>query len=223
MHQELTVRPPDLRLIVITDRSLAAPRSVRDVVEAALAAGAPAVQLRDKDATARDLLEQARVLRELTRRTRALLFVNDRMDVALAAGADGVHLGPRDIPVADARNAARLAGRPDFLIGTSTDDPETARRAVLAGASYIGCGAVFGTTSKPEVGDERIGPDRLRDVVRAAAAPVVAIGGITPVNAPQVAATGAAGLAVISAVMAAPDIQTAVKQLLSALPPSRAV
>src|SRR5690606_40565999 len=96
----------DLRLIVITDRRLASPRSVLEVVEAALQAGAPAVQLRDKDATPRELYEQARALAEVTARYGALLFVNDRLDVALAAEADGVHLGPGDLPVHAARPAA---------------------------------------------------------------------------------------------------------------------
>jgi thiamine-phosphate pyrophosphorylase len=110
--------PPDLRLIVITDRALATPRSVTDVVRAAVAAGAPAVQLRDKHATARELADMARALAGITRPAGALLFINDRIDVALAAGADGVHLGPDDIPVDAARRIA-----PDFLIGYSTDSP----------------------------------------------------------------------------------------------------
>src|SRR5512143_3676898 len=103
----------DLRLIVITDSGLAAPRTVQDVVRAALEAGAPAIQLRDKSADARQLFEQARTLLRLTRHHGALLFVNDRLDVALAAEADGVHLGPDDLPVA----AARRAVPADFLVG----------------------------------------------------------------------------------------------------------
>jgi thiamine-phosphate pyrophosphorylase len=138
---------PDLRLVVITDRDLAAPRSVAAVVEAALAAGAPAVQLRDKGATAAELLDRARTLVAVVRAAGALLFINDRLDVALAAGADGVHLGPDDLPVA----AARRIAPPGFLIGYSTDDPDLALRAQADGASYIGCGAVFGTKTK-EVG-----------------------------------------------------------------------
>jgi thiamine-phosphate diphosphorylase len=128
-----------LRLIVITDGSLAAPRSVIEVVAAALAAGAPAVQLRDKHASAAELLDLAQALRALTRSTRTLLFVNDRLDVALAAGADGVHLGPDDLPV----GAVRRCAPPGFLIGFSTDDADGARRAVREGADYIGCGAVY--------------------------------------------------------------------------------
>ena len=200
----------DLRLIVITDRRLAAPRDLLDVVRAALEAGAPAIQLRDKTADARMLFQQARALLPLTRQHGALLFVNDRVDVALAAGADGVHLGPDDLPV----EAVRRATPPEFLVGFSTDDPALARRAAAAGAAYIGCGAVFGTTTK-DVGDEHIGPEGLHRVVQAVAVPVIGIGGVTPDNVARVAAVGAAGAAVVGAVMAAPDPGAAVRALLS--------
>ena len=203
---------PDLRLIVITDRTIAAPRAVLDVVRASLAAGAPAVQLRDKDATARELFEQATALRALTREFGALLFVNDRLDVARAAGADGVHLGPDDMPVA----AARRAAEPPFLIGWSTDDPAAAVQAETDGADYIGCGAVFGTTSKP-VDGERIGIERLERVVQAVKIPVVAIGGIDISNVTQLAQTRVAGIAVIGAVMKAADPAHATRELLNFL------
>lgn len=205
----------DLRLILITDAELARPRSMRQVVEAALTAGAPSVQLRMKGASARELYYEGQALRELTREAGALLFINDRLDVALAVDADGVHLGPADLPVAAARRAARAAHRPDLIIGASTDDPGRARQLVEAGADYIGCGAVFGTTSKPEVGNERIGTERLRAVVHAVPVPVVGIGGITPENVNEVAASGARGAAVIGAVMTADDVGAAVQRLLA--------
>ncbi len=215
----------DLRLIVITDAGLAAPRALEDVVAGALEAGAPAIQLRDKTATPADLYRQALRYREMTRQHGALLFINDRLDVALAAGADGVHLGPEDLPVAAARlaadqvphstsDAAPSPGR--FLIGFSTDDPDTARAAEADGADYIGCGAVFGTTSKPEAGDERIGADRLREVAANVRIPVVGIGGIHAGNVQEVASAGAAGAAVIGAVMGAEDVADAVRRLLDA-------
>lgn len=213
-----TERALDLRLIVITDTELARPRPVRDIVAAALQAGAPAVQLRLKGGTAREMYEEALELRHLTRRTSARFFVNDRLDVALATGADGVHLGPDDLPIAAARAAARAAGSPHLLIGASTDDPDTARDLVRSGADYIGCGAVFGTTSKHDVGDERIGTDRLAKVVAAVDVPVVGIGGVTPHNASSVAATGAAGCAVIGAVMGAERVNQTVRALLAPFP-----
>ena len=208
----MTTRLPDLRLIVLTDHRLASPRSVLEVVEASLAAGAPAVQLRDKEATSRELHEQAIRLRELTRRYGALLFVNDRLDVALAAGADGVHLGPDDLPLA----AARKVAPPPFLIGVSIDDPDAARDAEAAGADYIGCGAVFGTTTKQDVGNERIGPEGLEAVARAVDIPVVGIGGVTVENVDLLPATGAAGVAVVGAVMASKDPTNATRRLLDA-------
>jgi thiamine-phosphate pyrophosphorylase len=206
----------DLRLIVITDAHLAAPRPVDDVVLAALEAGAPAIQLRDKAATAAQLYQHALQLIDLTRRYGALLFINDRLDVALATGADGVHLGPHDLPIAAARGAADRAGRADLLLGASTDDPSRARQAAREGADYIGCGAVFGTTSKQDAGDERIGTARLADVARAVQIPVVGIGGITPDNVHEVSAAGAAGAAVIGAVMGAEDVGATVRTFLAA-------
>lgn len=200
----------DLRLIVITDAVIARPRTIVEVVQAAVAAGAPAIQLRDKRANARELYEQATAVLQITRAAGALLFINDRLDVALAAGADGVHLGPDDMPL---RAARRAAPRP-FLVGTSTDDPAVAREAEADGADYVGCGAVFGTTSK-DVGGERIGTERLRAVVAAVSIPVVGIGGVDVDNVDQVAATGAAGSAVIRGVMAAGDVAAAVHQLLA--------
>jgi thiamine-phosphate pyrophosphorylase len=200
-------------LIVLTDRALAAPRDVIEVIAAALAAGAPAIQLRDKGADAAALTEAARTLRVLTRRHGALLFVNDRVDVALAVGADGVHLGPDDLPVA----AVRPTVPKGFLVGYSTDDPDQARRAVAAGAEYIGCGTVYGTSTKADAG-EAIGLARLDEVARSVSVPVVAIGGITPERAVDVAGTRAAGVAVVGAVMSATDPGEAVRRLLAPFP-----
>jgi thiamine-phosphate pyrophosphorylase len=200
-----------LRVLVITDRGLAEPRSVVEVVEIALEAGARAVQLRAKDSGAGGLLELARSLRRLTRRTDSLLFVNDRLDVALCAGADGAHLGPHDLPL----TAARKVVPKGFLLGFSTDDPERARGAERDGADYVGCGSVW-TTETKDVGGEAIGTARLRAVVEAVSIPVLAIGGVTPGRAPEVAAVGAAGVAVASAVMGAEDPALVVRGLLAA-------
>jgi thiamine-phosphate diphosphorylase len=208
----------DPRLIVVTDAGLAFPRDVLSVLAGALSAGAPVVQLRDKAATARHLFEQAVAILPMARAAGALLFVNDRLDVALAAGADGVHLGPEDMPVAAARRTVPAG----FLIGFSTDDPDTARLAEAEGADYIGCGAVFGTATKAEAGGERIGTQRLGEVARAVNIPVVAIGGITPANVARVAATGAAGAAVVSAVMTAADPAAVVRALMAPFRPAEA-
>lgn len=199
----------DPRLIVITDREIAKPRTVFDVIAAALEGGARTVQLRDKNATARELFDQATLLLPLVHRFDGVLFVNDRIDVAIAAGADGVHIGPGDLPVVAARRLAPV----DFMIGYSTDDPENARQAERDGATYIGCGAVFGTTSK-NVGGERIGTARLDEVARSVSIPVVGIGGIILSNAAEVAGTAARGVAVIGAIMGAADPRAAASEII---------
>ncbi len=200
-----------LRLIVITDRDLARPREVTEVVVAALRAGAPAVQLREKALPPRDALPLARRLRADTEAAGALFFVNDRVDLALAVHADGVHLGPADLPVA----AARRIAPPGFLIGYSANDPDVARAAIADGADYIGCGAVFSTSTKSDAG-QAVGLEGLTSVVEAVEVPVVAIGGITAARARGVSRAGAAGCAVVRAVMAAPDPGLMVRGLLRA-------
>jgi thiamine-phosphate pyrophosphorylase len=195
----------------VTDPALARPRSVVDVVLAALAAGAPAVQLRAKDASANELAELGRALLPAARASGALLFVNDRLDVALALGADGVHLGPDDLPVAAARRAAPTG----FLIGASADDPYVARHLVADGASYVGCGAVYATATKRDAG-EVIGLEGLDRVAQAVDVPVVGIGGITVERSAEVAQhTRAAGVAVVGAVMGADDVAAVVRGLLA--------
>lgn len=199
-----------LRLVVVTDAPLAAPRTVEEVVARALEGGARAVQLRNKGDSARDILALGRTLRTLTRAAGALLFVNDRLDVALAVDADGVHVGPEDLPVA----AVRTVSPAGFLVGRSARDPAAARRAVREGADYIGCGSVYPTSTKTDVGDI-IGLDGLRRVVESVEVPVLAIGGITAERASEVAATGVAGIAAVGAVMRAPDPAAAARALLA--------
>ena len=202
-----------LRLIVITDRALAAPRDFLDVTTEALRAGAPAVQLREKHLPPRDVAPLANRLRAAAHAAGALFFVNDRLDLALAVGADGVHLGPDDLPVSRARGMAP----PGFLIGCSADEPAEAAEAVADGADYVGCGTVYTTRTKVEAG-EAIGLSRLAAVVQAVEVPVVGIGGITADRAAAVLGTGAAGCAVVSAVMAAHDPAHAVRAFLQAGP-----
>ena len=202
--------------MVITDEALARPRNVSDVVREALAAGAPAIQLRLKDATSRELLEAARTLLPIVRSAGALFIVNDRVDVAVAVGADGAHLGPDDPPVGDARAvAAKTLGAEadDFVVGYSVDTPDGAAQAEADGADYLGVGAVYATANKADAG-EVIGLEGLQRVVEAVSIPVVAIGGITPERASAVSKTGACGSAAIGAVMGSPDPAKAVRSLL---------
>ena len=206
-----------IRLMVLTTPRPACGRPLPRVVRECLEAGATAIQLRDKTATATELYRMALELLSEVNAFDALLLVNDRFDVALAAGAHGVHLGPEDLPVSDVRRVVP----PGFLIGTSTDDPAFGRRADQAGADYLGVGAVFGTRSKPgleheSIGPglehESIGPERVREVLETSGLPGVGIGGITVRNADEVLRVGA-GSAVLSAVMSAADPGGAVRDL----------
>ena len=198
-----------LRLIVVTDPDCGGGRSVGDVVRAALRGGAPAIQLRMKDAPARVTAAVARTLLAETRAAGALLFINDRVDVALAVGADGAHVGQDDLPAA----AARRIAPPGFLVGVSAETTELARQAEADGADYVGVGPVYATGSKADAGDA-IGTGRITEVASAVRIPVVGIGGIAIGNAPAVIRAGAAGVAVISAVMRADDPEAAVRALL---------
>jgi thiamine-phosphate pyrophosphorylase len=198
-----------LRLVVVTDPDCGAGRDVADVVRAALRCGAPALQLRMKDAPAREMAALARVLLEETRAAGALLFVNDRVDVALAVGADGAHVGQDDVPA----SAVRRIVPPGFLIGVSAETVALARQAQEDGADYVGVGPVYATGSKADAGDA-VGIGRIAEVASAVRIPVVGIGGITIGNAPAVIRAGAAGVAVISAVMRADDPEAAVRALL---------
>ncbi|HEY0019235.1 MAG TPA: thiamine phosphate synthase [Longimicrobium sp.] len=199
-----------LRLIVVTDPDCGAGRDVAGVVRAALRGGAPAIQLRMKDASAREMAEMARALLVHTGAAGALLFINDRVDVALAVEADGAHVGQDDLPVA----AARRIVPPGFLLGVSAETAELALAAQADGADYVGAGPVYATGSKADAGDA-VGVGRIAEVAAAVRIPVVGIGGITIANAPPVIAAGAAGIAVISAVMRAEDPEAAVRALLA--------
>lgn len=193
---------------VITDSKRSRGRSHLEVAQAAIRGGATVVQLRDKEATTRELVETGRVLRDLIREMGVTFIVNDRVDVALAVEADGVHLGVDDMPVPIAR---RLMGS-RAIIGFSPETLQQARQAEANGADYLGVGAVFGTGTKPDSGPS-IGVEGLREMVQAVSIPVVAIGGITADNATQCIQAGAAGVAVISAVVAAEDVEAAARRL----------
>ncbi len=176
----------------------------------ALQGGARIIQLRDKEATTRQLVEYAQALRALTREYHALLIINDRLDVALAVEADGVHLGQDDLPVPLAR---RLAGE-EFIIGVSAETVDEAVRAEAEGADYLGVGPMFATATKPDAGTP-VGPERLREIKRHVRIPVFGIGGITLANAPQVREAGADGICVISAILTAPDPVEATRQFMA--------
>lgn len=201
----------DLTLCLVTDTALCGSRGVVPTVRAAVKGGATAVQLRDKDASARELCALAASVREALDGEGVPLLVNDRLDVALAAGADGVHLGQSDLPVEPAR---RLAG-PDFVIGLSVSTMQELRAADAlprGTVDYLGVSPVFGTPTKPDAADA-VGLDGLGAFCAGTQLPCVAIGGIGPHNAAAVRATGVAGIAVVSAICAADDVTRAAASL----------
>jgi thiamine-phosphate pyrophosphorylase len=199
---------PRFDLYVITDAVLAPGRPHVEIARAALAGGADAVQLRDKTATAQNLCAAASEIQPMARKFGAVFLVNDRVDVAWVTGADGAHLGQEDLPVREAR---RLLPRP-LILGVSAGTADEGRRAAREGADYIGVGPIFPTPTKPDAG-EAIGPDRLAAIVRAVGVPVVAIGGIDHENVAAVIRAGAAGAAVVSAVVSAADMAAAARAL----------
>jgi hydroxymethylpyrimidine kinase/phosphomethylpyrimidine kinase/thiamine-phosphate diphosphorylase len=197
-------------LYVVTDSRLRPDRDAPAIVEAAFAGGACAVQLREKGLATPELVTLARTLAARARVAGVLFLVNDRVDVALAAGADGAHVGPDDMPPADAR---QLLGT-ERLLGVSVGTVEEAHAAAPY-ASYFGVGAIFGSHTKSDAG-AAVTPARIREIRAAAPGiPIVAIGGIGLESIREVATAGAEAAAVVSAVVAAPDMTAAVRELVA--------
>lgn len=202
----------DLSLYVITGDRFSRGRPLTQVVHEAIKGGATVIQLREKEFAARRLVEVGREIRKITREHNVTFIVNDRADVAAAVDADGVHLGQDDLPV----SAARKILGPGKLIGVSTHSVEQALQAEKDGADYIGVGPVFETSSKDAV-CAPVGLELVREVSRLVSIPKVAIGGIKLNNVPDVMSAGADGVAVITAVVAAPDVEKAARELKDAL------
>jgi thiamine-phosphate pyrophosphorylase len=199
------------RLHVITDT-----RGGRDPlpdVRAALGAGAPVIQVRlDRRYGDRDAYELAARCRRLCAAAGAQCLVNDRVHVAAALAAHGVHVGPTDLPVAATR---RVLG-PAAVVGATARDPRTARAAVAEGATYLGVGPSYRTSTKDGL-PAPIGPAGVAAVAASVPVPVIAIGGVTAARVPELLSAGAYGVAVVGAVSAAADPAEATRRLLQAL------
>jgi len=196
------------RLYLVTDRALAAPRSLIDIVGAAVRGGVTAVQLREKQCSTREFVELGRALLALLAPSGVPLIVNDRVDVALAVGAPGVHLGQSDM---DYRTARALMG-PDALIGLSVETPGQAAEAAAWDVDYLGVGPIFATPTKTDAAPPW-GLEQLAELRRNSPHVLVAIGGINAANAAAVIASGAHGIAVVSAICAAHDPECAARDL----------
>jgi thiamine-phosphate pyrophosphorylase len=201
----------DFKLYLITDRNRTRVPLI-EAVRLALEGGVRAVQLREKDLPIRELLARAQELRSLTGEFGAKLFINDRVDVAMAVDADGVHLGTRSMPASAVR---KMIGE-RRLIGVSTHSLEEARSAAAQGADFITFGPIYETPAKIRYGPP-VGIDALTAVLRTVAVPVFALGGITGGNLKPVLKSGAHGVAMISAIMAAEDIRKAATQILASI------
>jgi len=195
-------------LYAITDRKMLGKTSEVEAARLCYAGGADVVQLRMKDTDGGEMLELAKQMQAVADEYNKFFIVNDRIDVAILASADGVHLGQTDIPISEAR---RLVGD-DMIIGASVDNVEQAIKAVEDGAYYLGVGAIFTTSTKPDA-EQGIGLDAIYDIKKAVDVPVVAIGGINKGNILHVMRAGADGVAVVSAIMAQEDIQSAAHEL----------
>ena len=207
----MKLSPSDLRLYAVTDRrALPAGVTLAQAVEAALDGGVTCLQLREKDASAGEILALARTLFPLCRARRVPLLINDRVDIALTAGADGVHLGQEDLPLPEAR---ALLG-PDRILGATAHTVEEALRAQAEGADYLGVGAMFPTGTKADTVPTSV--DTLKAICAAVSIPVVAIGGVNAQNLPTLAGTGIAGAAVVSAIFSQSDLTAAARTLRAA-------
>lgn len=200
-----------LRVYLVYDPTTCISRSVTETIDAVIAGGVTALQLRWKSGTDREIVHLANVIGPRLRERGIPFLINDRVDLALAAGADGVHLGVDDLPLEDAR---RIAG-PGFIIGYS---PETDAQIVEAAtnASYLGIGPFFATQTKLDAG-EALGPGEFARRRALTSLPVVGIGGIIATNASEVMAAGADGVAVASAILGANDPEVATRALRAAV------
>ena len=201
----------DLLLYAVTDRHWLNGRSLRQVVEESLDGGVTMVQLREKQLEEGAFLEEAKELQALCRQRRIPFLVNDNVDIALAMNADGVHVGQSDMEAQDVRK--KLG--PDKIIGVSAQTVEQALLAQAHGADYLGVGAVFPTGSKDDAVEVPF--ETLKAICQAVRIPVVAIGGISKANVEQLRGSGICGVAVISAIYGAGDIEGAARELKEAV------
>lgn len=188
-------------LYAVTDRAWVGRQSLYEQVESALKGGATCVQLREKEMKEDDFLAEALEISALCKQYEVPFFINDNVEVAVKCKADGIHVGQEDMAAAQVRQ--RVGS--NRIIGVSAHSVAEALEAVKNGADYLGVGAMFSTSTKTDV--NLLSKDVLRDICAAVDIPVVAIGGISKSNLPQLAGTGVDGVALVSAIFGADDIE----------------
>ncbi len=200
---------PDYSLFLVTDRMLMSTKTLGEAVEQAVIGGCTMVQLREKEISSLDFYVLALEMKKITDRYSIPLIINDRIDIAMAVGATGVHIGQKDIPADIAR---KLIGK-NMLLGVSTASVAEAVNAAKAGADYLGVGAMFPTGTKTDA--SHVSMEELGRIRREVDIPIVVIGGISKENAMLFQPMGIDGLAVVSAVIAQPDIKKSAADLKS--------
>ncbi len=198
----------DYSLYLVTDRGLARGRTTLEIVSAAVHGGTTVVQLREKDCSTRDFIEQALAIKEFLTDHGVPLIINDRVDVAQAVEADGVHLGQTDMPL----GAAKKILGDSMIIGISAESLQDAIEAQKGGADYLGVSPIYATPTKTDTAPP-FGLEGLREIRKAVRLPLVGIGGLKRDNAAEVIRNGADGVAVVSAIVAADDPQAAAEVL----------
>ncbi len=188
-------------LYAVTDRAWTGKQSLVEQVEAALLGGATCIQLREKELNEEEFLAEALQISALCKRYQVPFFVNDNVEIAIQCKADGVHVGQEDMSAAKVRQ--RIGD--DMMIGVSVHSVKEALEAVKNGADCLGVGAMFGTSTKKDA--DVLSKDVLRDICAAVTIPVVAIGGINRSNLLQLSGTGVDGVALVSAIFSAEDIE----------------
>lgn len=199
----------DYSLYLVTNRLLMSTKTLGEAVEQAIIGGCTMVQLREKEISSLDFYALALDIKEIADSYGIPLIINDRIDIAMAVGAAGVHIGQKDIPADIAR---KVIGK-DMLLGVSAASVAEAENAAKAGADYLGVGAMFPTGTKPDAGF--VSMEELGRIRRAVDIPIVVIGGINKENAMLFQPMGIDGLAVVSAVIAQPDIKKSAADLKS--------
>jgi len=198
----------DYSLYLVTDRDLSRGRSTLEIIKAGVTGGVTCVQLREKNCSTLEFIEEALSVKEYLKSCNIPLIINDRVDVAQAIKADGVHLGQTDMPLTMAKDVLKDS----MIIGISVESLEDAIRAEKDGADYIGISPIFATPTKTDTAPP-LGLEGLKEISKAVSLPKVAIGGLNPENAGEVILNGAGGIAVVSAIVSADDPRKAAEEL----------
>lgn len=200
----------DYTLYLCTDRELMSTETLEEAVERAIKGGCTVIQLREKDCTSQEFYETTKRIYEITKKFNVPLIINDRVDIALAVNADGVHVGQSDLPAAVVRS---IIGE-DKIVGVSATNLSEAKQAVLDGADYLGVGAMYQTDTKTDA--QTVTMEELKAIRSAVDVPVVVIGGINQKTLDNFKGMGIDGLAVVSAVIAADNIEQAAQDMAAA-------